>query len=82
MVLETEQENVKEDFMEMIGKEDVLEIREFLNHQNISDVAFLIDEFPDHASKIISNMSIHRASSVFKILDFNVQKTIIQDRIP
>jgi magnesium transporter len=82
MILETEQENLKEKFLEIISKEDVLETREFLNHQNISDVAHLIYEFPEHAAKIISNMSIHRASSVFKILDFATQKSIIQELPP
>ncbi len=82
MIPETEQESIKENFLEIIGKEDVLETREFLNHQNISDVAFLVDELPDLSSKIISNMSIHRASSVFKILDFSTQKAIIQDLPP
>lgn len=82
MILETEQENIKEAFLEVLSREDILETREFLNDQNISDVAFLIDEFPDHAARIISNMSIHRASSVFKILDFSVQKPIIQDLPP
>jgi magnesium transporter len=82
MILETEQENIKDNFLEVISREDILDTREFLNNQNISDVAFLIDELPDHAPKIISNMSIHRASSVFKILDFSMQKTIIQDLPP
>ena len=82
MIPETEQENVKENFLEIIGKEDLLETREFLNHQNISDVAYLIDELPDLSSKIISNMSIHRAASVFKILDFSTQKAIIQELPP
>jgi magnesium transporter len=82
MILETEQDNVKENFLEVIGKEDLLETREFLNNQNISDVASLISDLPEHAAKIISNMSIHRASSVFKILDFSAQKTIIQELPP
>lgn len=82
MTAETEQLNVKEAFLEIISREDLLETREFLNQQNISDVAFLIDEFPEHAARIVSNMSIHRASSVFKILDFGIQKAIIQDLPP
>lgn len=82
MIPETEQENVKENFLDIIGKEDVLETREFLNHQNISDVAFLVYELPDLSSRIISNMSIHRAASVFKILDFSTQKSIIQELPP
>ncbi len=79
MILETDQENIKDRFLNMLSKDDVLETREFLNQQNISDVAFLIDELSDYAAKIVSNMSIHRASSVFKILDFSTQKTIIQN---
>ena len=82
MIPEIEQENVKENFLEIVGKEDLLETREFLNHQNISDVAFLVYELPDLSSKIISNMSIHRAASVFKILDFSTQKSIIQELPP
>ena len=82
MILETEQDNVRENFLQLIAREDVLETRNFLNDQNISDVAFLIDEFPEHAASIISNMSIHRASSVFKILDFGIQKSIIQELPP
>ena len=82
MIPEIEQENVMENFLEIIGKEDLLETREFLNHQNISDVAHLIYELPDLSSKIISNMSIHRAASVFKILDFSTQKAIIQELPP
>lgn len=82
MIPETEQENVMENFLEIIAREDVLETREFLNHQNISDVAYLIYEMPDLSSKIISNMSIHRAASVFKILDFSTQKSIIQELPP
>jgi magnesium transporter len=82
MTLDTEQGDVKEQFLEMIRKEDVLETREFLNQQNISDVALLIDEFPEHEAKIISNMSMHRASSVFKILDVSTQRNIIQELPP
>jgi len=82
MILEAQQENIRDKFLEIIGREDLLDTREFLNDQNISDVAFLIDEFPEHAARIISNMSIHRASSVFKILDFAVQKEIIQELPP
>ena len=82
MTPETEQDNLKEQFLSLLEKEDVLDVREFLNQQNISDVAGLIDEFPEYEAKIISNMSIHRASSVFKILDLSTQKTIIQELPP
>jgi len=66
-------------FNEIIHSEDVLKIREWLNNQNISEVAELIYEFPDYESQIIGNLSIHRASSTFKILDVPTQKRIIQE---
>jgi magnesium transporter len=82
MALETEKDSLLEQFLEVIQNEEVLRIREFLNQQNISDVAELIYEYPEYEGKIISNMSVHRASSVFKILDINTQKTIIQELPP
>ena len=76
-----EQENIdpKEQFLELIESEDVLQIRDFLNNQNISEVADLIDEFPEYESQIMGHLSIHRASSTFKILDVPTQKRIIQE---
>jgi magnesium transporter len=66
-------------FRNIIQSEDVLHIREFLNNQNISDVAELIYEFPEFESQIIGNLSIHRASSTFKILDVPTQKRVMQE---
>lgn len=81
--LELEQQpELKELFEAVIKTEDKLQIRSFLDDQNISDVADLVYEFPDYESQIIANMSVHRASSVFKILEFPVQKRIIQELPP
>lgn len=82
MALETAQEEIHEQFLKIIQQDDILEIREFLNDQNISDVAELINEFPEYQGRIVSNMSIHRAASVFKILDLGPQKNIIQELPP
>src|SRR5579859_2046428 len=79
MSSEAENNDFKEQFREMIQSEDVLHIREFLNNQNISDVAELIYEYPEYESQIIGHLSIHRASSTFKILDVPTQKRIIQE---
>nr|HQV07298.1 magnesium transporter [Chitinophagaceae bacterium] len=38
-----------------------------------------VSEFPEYDSQIIANMSVHRAVSVFKILDLAEQKRIIQE---
>jgi magnesium transporter len=79
MSLELDQPNISEQFEQLISKEDRLEIREFLDDQNISDVAELINEFPEYEAQIIANMAIHRAASVFKILDIAQQKDIIKE---
>ena len=82
MALEQEQITLQEQFETVINSEDKVLIRDFLDDQNISDVAFLIDEFPDHESDIIANMSVHRAASVFKIIEFSAQKRIIKNLPP
>ncbi len=79
MSLELEQPNIFEQFEQLIAKEDKLEIREFLDDQNISDVADLINEYPEFEAQIIANMAIHRAASVFKILDISQQKDIVKE---
>jgi magnesium transporter len=78
MAEEKDVTSLTEQFLEVIRMDDVLAVREFLDEQNISEVAALIDDLPDYEDKIISNMSIHRAASVFKILDLSAQKNIIQ----
>jgi magnesium transporter len=82
MALEQEQITLQEQFETVINSEDKVLIRDFLDDQNISDVAILIDEFPDHESDIIANMSVHRAASVFKIIEFSAQKRIIKSLPP
>ena len=79
MSLEQENNDLKEQFLELIQSEDVLQIRDFLNNQNISEVADLIYEFPEYEAQIMGHLSIHRASSTFKILDVPTQKRIIQE---
>jgi magnesium transporter len=79
MSLEIEDISLQHQFEEVIASEDKLAIQEFLNNQNISDVANLIYENPDFETQIISHLSIHRAASVFKILDLGEQKRIIKN---
>lgn len=79
MSLELEQQTLQELFEATIKTEDKLLIRDFLDDQNISDVAQLVEENPDYESQIIANMSVHRAASVFKIIDLATQKRIIGD---
>ncbi len=70
---------LSEVFLEILSREDKLLLKDFLDEQNISDVVELVNEFPQHESMIIDNMTVHRAVSVFKILDINQQKDIVKE---
>lgn len=74
--------NIKQHFNYLLESGNESAARQFLDHQNISDVADLINEFPEQEGYIISHMSIHRAASVFKILDLSAQKHIIHELPP
>jgi magnesium transporter len=78
MALELEEISIQARFEEVIASEDKLKIKEFLNHQNISDVANLIYDNEEYETQIISHLSMHRAASVFKILELPTQKRIIK----
>ena len=82
MSLEQEEISLQQRFEEAIASEDKLQIQEFLNHQNISDVADLIYNNEEFENQIISHLSIHRAVSVFKILELPTQKRIIKELPP
>lgn len=82
MSLELDEISLQQKFEEIIASEDKLKIQDFLNHQNISDVAELIYENEDFETQIISHLSIHRAASVFKILELPEQKRIIKNLPP
>lgn len=82
MSLELELPSLQQQFEEVIAGNDALAIADFLNEQNISDVVDLVYNNPDYEAPIIANMSIHRASAVFKILDLSVQKNIVKELAP
>ena len=63
MLSELDEISLQQQFEEVIASEDKLAIQEFLNNQNISDVAELVYEIEDYESQIISHLSIHRAAS-------------------
>jgi len=82
MTVEIEDIPLKYQFLELQQSKDPNALHEFLDNQNISDVAELIYEFPEHEGEILGNLSIHRAISTFKILDSQTQKRIIQELSP
>jgi magnesium transporter len=79
MIDELDEISIQQQFEEVIASEDKLAIKEFLNNQNISDVAELIYDNQEYETQIMTHLSIHRAASVFKILDLSEQKRIIKD---
>lgn len=82
MAEEMEHKDIIATFEALMENGDITGIRHFLDEQNISDVAELVYEHEELGSQIISNMSLHRAVSVFKILEFPTQKRIIQTLPP
>lgn len=75
-------ELIKQEFEHLVETGDALEIRNFLDDQNISDIAELVYEYEDQEAKIIAGMAIHRAAGVFKILESPTQQRIIQTLAP
>lgn len=82
MAIELDEIPLQQQFEEIISTEDKLAIQDFLNDQNISDVANLVYDNPEFETQIISHLSIHRAAKVFKILDLSEQKRIIHNLPP
>ena len=81
-VLLDEAPSLKEQFEAIIATDDKIAIRDFLNDQNISEVADLVYEYPDYETQIIGSLSINRAVALFKILDLAEQKRIINELPP
>ncbi|MBS1730813.1 MAG: magnesium transporter [Bacteroidetes bacterium] len=82
MPLEDENIAIKDQFKELLNANDLSALREFLNDQNISNVVEWIDEYPEYNTKIMANMAIHRAASVFKNLDISDQRRIVRELHP
>jgi magnesium transporter len=79
----TEEEiSIQDQYEDVLKTGDETAMREFLNQQNISDVAELIYENEDREIEIFLHLSLHRAISVFKILDHPTQKDIIKNLPP
>jgi len=62
----------------LLEQNDEIQLREYLNNLNISDVEELIGELPDQGPLFIETLSLNRAVNVFRILDFPTQERIIK----
>jgi magnesium transporter len=64
--------------MESILKlQDANVLHEFLDEQNISEIAEWLSENEDYSNIVVSSMTINRSAAVFKILDLKIQKQLI-----
>jgi len=82
MSIDIQSLSLQEQFEEVIREDNKLRIQDFLNSQNISDVADMIRDNEDYAAQIISSLAVHRAAGTFKILDLSSQKDIILNLPP
>jgi magnesium transporter len=77
-----EEVTIQEQYEEVLKTGNETAIKEFLNKQNISDVAELVEENQEREIEIFLQLSIHRAAGLFKILEHSNQKRIIKDLPP
>jgi magnesium transporter len=82
MSREIEKNLLQDQFDEVIASGDKNLIHQFLDEQNISDVAEFIYENEERGANILSQLSIHRAAGLFKILEHTIQEQIIQELPP
>lgn len=82
MSTEAEKISIQDQYEEIITSGDENSVHQFLDEQNISDVADLIYENEDQEAYILSRLSIHRAASLFKILEHPTQEKIIHELPP
>ncbi|MDQ2720524.1 MAG: magnesium transporter [Bacteroidota bacterium] len=79
----TEEEiSVQTQYEEVVKSGDNEAVSEFLNEQNISDVAELIYENEDEEINIFLHLSMNRSLALFKILEHPTQKRIIKNLPP
>src|SRR5687767_13798060 len=71
-----------QEFDQVLESGDPALLRDFLDEQNISDLAELLEEFEEYELLIISTLSIHRAASLFKILEDSTQLRIMNNLQP
>jgi magnesium transporter len=71
-------EEIVEQIELLLEQDSAPQLKKYLNSLNISDVAELIDELPEHGPKFIETISLNRAVNVFRILDFPTQERIIK----
>ncbi|GAA4458944.1 MAG: magnesium transporter [Chitinophagaceae bacterium] len=82
MALAPEQMELLEQFEHFYQAQDREQLISLLDELQISDIADLLSEEADYAFTAFDLMPIHRAASVFKILEQQVQEDVIKELPP
>src|SRR5665647_988798 len=77
-----EEVTIHDQYEEILQGGNDAAISDFLNQQNISDLAEIIEQNEEREIGIFQHLSIHRATSLFKILEHPTQKRIIKNLPP
>jgi len=77
-----EEVTIHDQYEEILQGGNDAAISDFLNQQNISDLAEIIEQNEERELGIFQHLSIHRAASLFKILEHSNQKRVIKDLPP
>lgn len=75
-------QNIIERVEKLIELDAWEELKDFVNELNISDVAELINEYPEHGLAFFSQLDFQRALATFRILDVSVQEDFLKKLPP
>ncbi len=78
----TERMHLQETLESLVRKESPDALRQFLDNQNISDIAELVETNEELEVEMIRVMSVNRAAATFKILETSTQQRIINSLPP
>lgn len=74
--------HLQETLESLARKDNPAALRDFLDNQNISDIAELVEENEELEVEMIRVMSVNRAAATFKILETSTQQRIINSLPP
>lgn len=74
--------HLQETLESLAQKDNPAALRDFLDNQNISDIAELVEENEELEVEMIRVMSVNRAAATFKILETSTQQRIINSLPP
>jgi magnesium transporter len=77
-----EEITIQDQYEEILRSRSDTDMSQFLNQQNISDLAVLIEDNEDMELEVMQHLSVHRAAGLFKILEHSSQKRIIKNLPP